>query len=145
MKVRDIALKEMHCAKPDSNLSAIASMMKRHNVGFIPVCDGDRLIGTITDRDIVIGCIAADMDAEACPVREFMTSNPVTVSPDTDLEEAARIMGKEQVRRLPVLEDGKLVGLLSLGDLAAALLGKDNVLAETLRRISTPTQTVLPC
>lgn len=138
MKVRDIALKEVHCANPSTNLAHIAAMMKRHNVGAIPVCEGKRLVGIITDRDLVITCIASDLEANKCPAREFMTSHPVTVTPDTNLEDAAKLMGKEQVHRLPVMEGDDLVGILSLGDIAMAL--KDDALvAETLRRISLPT------
>ncbi len=145
MKVRDIGIKEIYCATPTMNLNEIATMMKRHGVGAMPVCDGDKLIGMITDRDIVISCVAAGMNAAACQAKEFMTSNPVTVTPDTDSEEATRVMAREQVRRLPVVEEGCLVGMLSLGDIAMALPGNNSLVAETLRKISTPTQAVPPC
>jgi CBS domain-containing protein len=131
-------MKEPYCASPTMSLTEIASMMKRHGVGAMPVCNEGRLVGMITDRDIVISCVAAGMDASACQAKEFMTSNPVSISPDMDVEEAARIMSKEQVRRLPVLEEGCLVGMLSLGDVAMALQGNDSLVAETLRKISTP-------
>ena len=142
MKVRDIGMKEMHCAKSSTDLSEIASMMKRHNVGVIPVCQGNHLLGVLTDRDLVISCLAADMPAKGCKAREYMTSNPVTVAPETDLEEAARIMGREQIHRLPVIEADKLVGMVSLGDIALALIGNDKLIAETLRKVSTPTHAV---
>ncbi len=145
MKVRDIAMKDTYCASPTMSLNEIASMMKRHGVGAMPVCDGDKLVGMITDRDIVISCVAAGMDAVACQAKEFMTSNPITVTPESDLEEAARVMAREQVRRLPVVEEGYLVGMLSLGDIATALPGNDSLVAETLRKISTPTQAVPSC
>ena len=80
------------------------------------------------------------MNASTCKAGEFMTSNPVAVTPTTDVEEAARIMAKEQVRRLPVVEDGRLVGMVSLGDISLVLSGEDDLVAETLRRISTPAQ-----
>jgi CBS domain-containing protein len=145
MKVRDIAMKDTYCASPTMSLNEIASMMKRHGVGAMPVCDGDKLVGMITDRDIVISCVAAGMDAAACQAKEFMTSNPITVTPESNLEEAARVMAREQVRRLPVVEEGCLVGMLSLGDIAMALPGNDSLVAETLRKISTPTQAVPSC
>ncbi len=144
MKVKEIAMKETYCASPTMNLTEIASMMKRHGVGAMPVCDAFKVVGMITDRDIVISCVAANMNASACQVKEFMTSNPVTISPDTDVEEAARIMSREQVRRLPVVEEDCLVGMLSLGDVSMALQANDSLLAQTLRKISTPTQAVLP-
>ena len=145
MKVRDIAMKDTYFASPTMNLNEIASMMKRHGVGAMPVCDGDKLVGMITDRDIVISCVAAGMDAVACQAKEFMTSNPITVTPESDLEEATRVMAREQVRCLPVVEEGYLVGMLSLGDIAMALPGNDSLVAETLRKISTPTQAVPSC
>lgn len=145
MKVGDIAMRETYCASPTMSLNEIASMMKRHGVGAMPVCDGDELVGMITDRDIVISCVAAGMGAAACQAKEFMTSNPITVTPESDLEEVARVMAREQVRRLPVIEEGCLVGMLSLGDISMALQGNDSLVAETLRKISTPTQAVPSC
>ncbi|MFP3976087.1 MAG: CBS domain-containing protein [Dehalococcoidia bacterium] len=145
MKVKDIAMKETYCTSPTTSLSEISAMMKRHGIGVMPVCNDDNLVGMITDRDIAISCVAAGMDSSACQAKEFMTSNPVAISSDTDVEEAARIMSREQVRRLPVVDDGHLAGMLSLGDVAVALQGDDSLIAETLRKISTPTQTAPTC
>ncbi len=139
MKVKDVGIKDVHCASPSTSLNEIATMMKRHNIGVIPVCKGSKLVGLITDRDMVISCMAADMNPGECKAREFMTADPITVSPETDIEEVARIMGQEQVHRLPVVEDEKLVGMVSLGDISMALSGNDSLVAETLRKISTPT------
>lgn len=139
MKVKDIGIKEVHYATPSMSLSEIASMMKRHNIGVLPVCEGKKLVGVLTDRDLVVSCMAADRNPKECKAREFMTSNPITVTPDTDLEEAARIMGREQIHRLAVVEAGRLVGMISLGDISLALSGSDSLVAETLRKISTPT------
>jgi CBS domain-containing protein len=145
MKVRDIGLKDVFCAAPEMSLTHIASMMKRHNVGVIPVCEGTKLLGVITDRDMVVSCVAAGMDTTKCIAREFMTSNPIFVNPDTDLETAARVMGKEQVHRLAVVDDDVLVGMISLGDISMALSRNDNLVADTLRKISMPTQAVPVC
>ncbi len=144
MKARDIGTREVHCAAPDANLGEVASMMKRHGVGAMPICEGDTLTGIITDRDIAVGCVAAGSAPADCQAREFMTSNPITVSADTDVEEAARIMAREQVRRLPVVEGDRMVGILSLGDIAAALPDNENLVADTLRKVSTPTQVARP-
>lgn len=143
MKVKDIGIKEVHCANPSTTLSEIASMMKRHNVGVIPICQGKKLLGVLTDRDLVVSCMAADMNPKECKARELMTSNPITVTPDTDLEEAARIMGREQIHRLPVVEDGELVGIVSLGDISMALSANDSLVAQTLRKISAPTHAAI--
>ena len=144
MKVRDIALKEVYCASPEASLDTIATLMQIHEVGALPVCEDNRLVGIITGRDIAITCAALDYGFKECKAREFMKKDPRTVSPDMDLEEAANIMAEEQIFRLPVVEDGKLVGMLSLGDISLALSGNDHVVAETLRRISTPTGSKSP-
>jgi CBS domain-containing protein len=142
MKVKEIGMKEVHCASPSMNLSEVASMMKRHSIGVVPVCQGKKLLGVLTDRDLVISCVAADMNPKECKAREFMTANPISVTPDTDLEDAARLMGREQIHRLPVVEAGDLVGMISLGDVSMALSRNDSLVAETLRKISTPTHAV---
>lgn len=139
MKIKEISIKEVHYTTPDASINEAASMMKRHGMGVLPVCDGGRLLGMLTDRDIVIGCVAAGLDTKDCQVKEFMTSGAVTLNPDMDVEEAAEIMGKEQVRRLPVVENSALVGMISLGDISF-VLGSDHLVAETLRRISTPVE-----
>lgn len=144
MKVKEIGIKEVHCAKPSMTLSEIASTMKRYNIGVIPVCEGKKLLGMLTDRDLVVSCVAADMNPKQCKASEFMTSNSITVTPDTELEEAARIMGREQIHRLPVVEAGNLVGMISLGDISMALTSDDSLVAETLRKISKPSHVPVP-
>ena len=96
-----------------------ARLLYRHNIGALPVCGEDgRLRGILTDRDIVLRCVAAENDPATTPVKEIMTRGVVSVSPGDDARVATRIMAAEQVRRLPVLSDGKVVGMVSLGDLA---------------------------
>jgi CBS domain-containing protein len=104
---------------PDEPASLAARLLYRHNIGSVPVCTEDgKLKGIVTDRDIVLRCVAAENDPETTPVREIMTRGLVTVSPKDDVREAARQMAEAQVRRLPVVDSGRLVGYLSIGDLA---------------------------
>ena len=104
---------------PEETASRAAQLLARHNIGSLPVCSTEGNIkGIITDRDIVLRCIAADNLPESTRVRDIMTKNVITVSPDTDIREASKIMAEHQVRRLPVAENGRVVGMLSLGDLA---------------------------
>jgi CBS domain-containing protein len=138
MKVADVGLKEVYCATPMSTLNEIATMMKRHGVGSIPVCEGDHLVGIVTDRDIVLSCVAAGTNPASCMVNEIMTSEPIGVNPRVDLEDAAGIMAREQIRRLPVMEGDSLVGMISLADMARALPDNDRVIADTLRGVSAP-------
>ncbi len=104
---------------PGESAALAARLLSRHNIGSLPVCGEDgRLRGIVTDRDIVLRCIAAEEDPGQTPVREIMSRAPKAISPDEDVREASRVMAAEQVRRLPVLEKGRVVGMISLGDLA---------------------------
>ena len=119
MKVRELMSRDVVCISPDEMASVAARMLSRYNIGAMPVCEDDgRLHGLITDRDIVLRCVAAEKEPAKTPVREIMTSRIVSVEPDEDAEKAAELMALEQVRRLPVAEQGRIVGVLSLGDLS---------------------------
>ena len=119
MIVQDLMSKNVISISPDENAALAARLLARHNIGALPVCSTDgKLRGIVTDRDIVLRCVAAENSAEETKVREIMTRGPTTVSPDSDLNEATRLMSQTQVRRLPVVENGSLVGMLSLADIA---------------------------
>jgi CBS domain-containing protein len=119
MKIRDILTKNPEVIHPDATICEAARMMKQHDIGMLPVCDGDRLVGSVTDRDLTIRAIADGADPLKTQVREVMTSKIYHCFEDDGLEEAARIMEDQQIRRLPVLNrEKRLVGILSVGDLA---------------------------
>ena len=119
MLVSELMTDNVISISPDEPASLAARLLYRHNIGSVPVCTEDgRLRGIVTDRDIVLRCVAAENDPETTPVREIMSRGLVTVSPTDDVREAARQMAQAQVRRLPVVDSGKLVGMLALGDMA---------------------------
>ena len=119
MLVRDLMNTNVVSVSPDESTTLAARLLYRHNVGSLPVCSTDgRLRGIVTDRDIIMRCVASECDPAVTKVREIMTRGVVSVAPDTDLQTAGQLMASEQVRRLPVLDDGKIVGMLALGDLA---------------------------
>ena len=119
MQVRELMSRDVISVSPETAADAAARMLSRHNVGALPVCaGGGQVRGMVTDRDIVLRCVAAGKDPKTTPVREIMSGRVVAAAPEEDAEEAARRMAREQVRRLPVLEQGRLVGMLSLGDLS---------------------------
>jgi CBS domain-containing protein len=119
MLVSELMSNNLITISPDEPASLAARLLYRHNIGSVPVCTEDgKLKGVVTDRDIVMRCVAAENDPETTPVREIMTRGLITVSPKDDVRVAARQMAESQVRRLPVVESGKLVGYLSIGDLA---------------------------
>ena len=118
MKVRDLMTEDVASASAETTLEAIATMMRDADTGAIPIVDDEALIGIVTDRDIVLRCVADGKDAAIVTAEEIISDNPVTVEPDDDVEEAAEMMAERKIRRLPVCEDGRLVGMLSLGDIA---------------------------
>src|SRR5436309_16081443 len=114
--------------------------MKEIDVGPLPVCDGDRLVGMLTDRDITVRAVAAGCDPRTTPASAAMTPEVIFVYEDQDVAEAARLMKDKEVRRLMVLNrDKRLVGMLSLGDLAVDV-GDEQVSSETLERVSEPAE-----
>jgi CBS domain-containing protein len=119
MQVQELMSRDVISVSPDAAADAAARMLSRHNIGALPVCTaGGQVRGMITDRDIALRCVAAGKDPKKTPIREIMSSRVVGTSPEEDVEQAAKRMAREQVRRLPVLEQGRLVGMLSLGDLS---------------------------
>ena len=122
-------------ARPDMTAADAAGLMSSYNVGVIPVAEQGRLLGLVTDRDLVDRVIAERMDPNAVELRNVMTKAVETVTPDTDLSEARDLMAEHRIRRLPVMKGDQLVGILSLGDVAVAAASKRAV-GETLDEIS---------
>ena len=119
MKVKDVMSTNVVCVEPDESAAVAARLLSRFNVGALPVCTKDgRLRGMVTDRDIVLRCAAADDDAQSVKVSEIMTRRIYSVDAQESIQNASALMARRQVRRLPVEEDGKLVGMVSLGDVA---------------------------
>lgn len=140
MKVSEIMTRNPESAQVTDSILDVASMMRDLNVGFMPVLDGDTLVGVITDRDITIRAVAEAMDIENSSIGEIMSSDLHVVSPDTDVDEAASIMEEFQIRRLPVLdENGMLVGVLSLGDIAVRTQNVEQA-GEILEEVSEPSR-----
>ena len=119
MKVKDVMSTNVICVEPNESAAVAARLLSRFNVGALPVCTKDgRLRGMVTDRDIVLRCVAADDDAQSVKVSEIMTRRIYSVDAQESIQNASALMARRQVRRLPVEEDGKLVGMVSLGDVA---------------------------
>lgn len=119
MKVSDIMSDRVVTIDEREPVIAAARLLKRMNLGALPVTDrGGKLVGMLTDRDIVLRCVALGGDARTMTAGDVMTRGVVTATPDVKVDDAAKRMGRGQVRRLPVVENGKLVGMLSLADMA---------------------------
>lgn len=138
MKVSEVMTRQVRVVGPDRNVREAARLMDQMNVGVLPVCDGERLLGIITDRDITVRATAAGLDPDKVRVREIMSEDVRWCFEDEAVEDVAQMMGDVQIRRIPVVDRGKrLVGIVALGDLATDRAdGAD----EALRRISEPSE-----
>ncbi len=118
MKVRDIMTTQVQWVARNTSLVEAAQMMAQQDFGSVPVCEGDRLLGMVTDRDIVVRCVAKGQDCSSTTVDQVMSKPVHSVTPDTDVHQASDLMAQQQVRRLPVEDNGRLVGIVALGDMA---------------------------
>lgn len=118
MIVRQVMTSSVEWASQNTSIVEIAQMMKKSDIGSVPICEGDQLVGIITDRDIVLKAVAVGGNLNNFLAKDVMNTNMVTVTAEKDVHEAADLMSKHQIRRLPVLEGNRLVGMLALGDLA---------------------------
>jgi len=120
MKIKDISTPDPQCIGPDASLTEAAKMMRILDIGMLPVCENDRLVGTVTDRDITVRAVAEGLDPKTVKVGQMMTQEVVYCFENRSVEEAAHLMEEKKIRRLPVLDQKKhLVGIVSIGDLAA--------------------------
>jgi CBS domain-containing protein len=132
--------RDVEVVNPEATVEEAAEKMKALNVGPLPVCDGQRLVGMITDRDITVRAVAAGLGPDRAKVRDVMTPEVVYAFEDQDVREAERLMQEKQIRRLPILDrDKRLVGIVSLGDLAVDADDPKGT-ARTLEQISEPSR-----
>jgi CBS domain-containing protein len=137
MKVRDIMTKDVAYINPDSTVVEAAQMMQKHNVGSIPVCDQTGVIGIVTDRDIIVRNIAHGKNPQSTPIRDVMTGQVTTASPDMEVNDVTKIMADNKIRRIPVVEKNMIVGMIALGDVATDTRC-DFEASEALSEISRP-------
>lgn len=141
MQIMEIMTRNVEVISPHTTLKDAAQKMRDLNVGSLPVCDGERLKGMLTDRDITIRATAEGQHPESTQARDIMTAAIYYCYEDQDVAEAAQVMEEKQIRRLPIVDRGKkLVGIVSLGDLAVD--GKKRLAGEALTEISRPAKPV---
>lgn len=136
MKISEIMTREVELVHPDDTIKTAAEKMRYRDVGFLPVYDGEQIIGVLTDRDLVIRVIAEGVDPQKRLSRDWFTQPVVTCYDDQDVNEVARLMEEHQIRRLVVLgrDDERIVGVVSLGDLAKNVADKKS--GEVLQEVS---------
>ena len=116
--VKDVMTSNPTTAKADASVVEADRIMRDEDAGIVPVVENDRLIGTLTDRDIAVRVVAEGRDPQSTPVRDAASTDLVTVQPEQDLSEALQLMARHQVRRLPVVENDRLVGIVAQADVA---------------------------
>jgi CBS domain-containing protein len=134
-RIRELMTENPRTVGSDATVVEAARVMRDDDVGLVPVVDGDRLVGTVTDRDIAIRVVADEREPSSTTVREIASTDLVTIDPEQDLGEALRLMAQHQVRRLPVVEeDGRLVGIVAQADVARH--GDDTQTGQVVEQIS---------
>lgn len=135
MKVKDAMHRGVEWVSPETSLAEVARLMRQHDIGAVPVGEDDRLIGMITDRDIVCRGLAGEKDPRKLTARDVMTKGIVFCRSEEDLDEATRTMEDRQIRRLPVIDSNKrMVGILSLGDISST--GQKDLSGEVLKAVA---------
>jgi CBS domain-containing protein len=134
MHIRDVMTPNPRFVSPDDTIQSAARIMRDEDTGVVPICDNGRAVGIITDRDIVVRAVA-DGGAMNRPVRDIASRDVISARSDMSTREAAELMSEHQVRRLPVVDGDRLVGIVSIGDLAVKE-AKDSRVGDTLEHIS---------
>jgi CBS domain-containing protein len=134
LNIRDVMTSNPCTIDAEKSVAYAATMMQQENVGLAPIVEGDRLIGMLTDRDIATRVAAEGRDPDQVKVRDVASKQLITIDPTEDLDEALRKMAKHQVRRLPVVEDGRLVGVVAQADIARE--GDDSQTGQLVEEIS---------
>jgi len=131
--VRDVMAKDVKVVRPDTSVKEVVATMNKFDIGSIVVVQGDRPIGIITERDILRRLVEPCLAPETLTARQIMTSPVLTISEIADIEETARLMAKKGVKRLPVMNDGKLVGMVTYTDIVAKVPTLLSILEELVR------------
>jgi CBS domain-containing protein len=132
--IKEVMTRDVRACEPNATIADAAKLMAQEDVGPVPIVEDGRLVGIITDRDIVVRVVAEGRDPNATTVKEIASTDLVTVSPSDDLDEVLNLLAERQVRRLPVVEGDRLVGIVAQADVAR--LGKDKKTGEVVEEIS---------
>lgn len=135
MRIEEIMTTDVETCKPESTLHEVASKMREINVGSIPICEDGRLVGIVTDRDIVVRGLAEQIPSDAA-ISEILSAEVVTGTVGLTIEEVAELMAAHKIRRLPIVANERVVGIVSLGDLAIRDLSSNHNAENTIIEIS---------
>lgn len=136
MKIKDCMCHEVCFVKPEDKISDACALMLKNHVGCIPVCDNEKkVVGLITDRDVILRSVCCDKDAKTTPVSDIMSCNVQCCGPEDEVEHAEKLMSDLQIRRIPIVENNKIVGMLTIGDLAENTNISPNEFCNTMENI----------
>ena len=136
MKVKECMCKEVESINPNTSIKECAKIMSDNHIGCVPVCNEQKeVVGIITDRDLLLRAVACDKDINTTKASDIMTCNVYCCSSDTDVKEAEKIMSTEKIRRIPIVDNNKIVGILTLGDISQASDINKNDVCTTLKDI----------
>lgn len=142
MNIQDIMTTNVYTIEPDNTVMDAAKIMQKHNIGSIPVCDSNKnVIGIITDRDIIVRNLANEGNPETTHIKNLMTKDVIFGNPDMSINDAGRIMAQNKIRRLPIVQNQNIVGMVTLGDLATRQYLIDEA-ADALSNISQPSRPI---
>lgn len=136
MKVKDCMCHKVAYVNPNCSVEDCAKLMCNNHIGCVPVCDeSNQVVGLVTDRDILLRTIGCDKEIKNTPVSDIMTCKVCCCTPETEISEAEKLMSENQIRRLPVIENNKIIGILTLGDLASDKNVSTESVCDTLENI----------
>ncbi len=136
MRVKDCMCKKVVQATSDTTLDKIAQLMQENDVGCVPICNEEKnVIGFVTDRDIITRCVATNQSCSQTKASDIMTTTVIKTTPDTEIDEATNTMSHNQIRRLPVIENNQIVGMLTIGDLAQSQKVQPREVGDTMECI----------
>lgn len=136
MKVRDCMCNDVACVCPDATIKEVAKLMQNRHVGCIPVCDSNqKVLGIVTDRDLILRTLACDKDVNQTKVSDVMTTKIYNCTPEAEIEDVEQIMCDCQIRRVPVVENEQLIGIITIGDLAHNKNVNSDEMSYTFERI----------
>ena len=137
LKAYEVMTHPLAMCAPDANVTDVAATMRDRDIGDVLILEDGKLHGIVTDRDLALQALTGQDDPRQTPIRKYMSPKVVTGEPAWDLEQESSVMAKHQIRRLPIVQDGKLVGIVSLGDVAR-YEGRKDVVTGLLQAISSP-------
>ena len=138
LKAYEVMTHPLATCAPDANVTDVAATMRDRDIGDVLIVEDGKLRGIVTDRDLTLQALTGQDDPRQTPIRKYMSTKVVTGEPAWDLDQVTSVMAKHQIRRLPIVQDGKLVGIISLGDVAR-YEDQNHVVAKSLQAISEPT------